>query len=238
MQTPTFETIQRQSVTEQAIRQIRDLVTSGKLMPGHKLPPERSLSEMLGVSRPSLREAIRALTAMGVLEIRQGSGTYVSSLSAELLTHPLSLVLASNGKSLQGLFEIRLILEVAAARWAASAISDEDLNRLAELDRQSHEHIHDLERFIEDDIAFHHTIHEASANPVLSALMESLSILGKGSRMVTAQRLQVRERTCREHRQIYAALREHDPAASAAAMAGHLEHVRAALPDGELARGG
>ena len=238
MQSPTFETIQRQTVTEQAIRQIRDLVTSGKLMPGHRLPPERSLSEMLGVSRPSLREAIRALTAMGILEIRQGSGTYVSSLSAELLTHPLSLVLASNGKSLQGLFEVRLMLEVAAARWAASVISSEDLNRLAELDRQSHEHIDDLERFIEDDIAFHHTIHEASANPVLSALMESLSILGRGSRLMTAQRMEVRETTCREHRQIYAGLCEHDPDASAAAMAAHLEHVRAALPEAELARGG
>lgn len=226
---PTFETIQRQTVTEQAIRQIRELVTSGRLMPGHKLPSERILSDMLGVSRPSLREAIRALGAMGILEIRQGSGTYVSSLSAELLTHPLSLVLATNERSLQGLFEVRLMLEVGAARSAAGSISDEELNQLATLDRESRDHISELHRFVDDDIAFHHVIHEASGNAVLSALMESVSILGKGSRLLTARREDVRERTCREHLEIYEALRRHDADASAAAMASHLEHVRTAI---------
>jgi len=206
-------------------------------MPGQKLPPERSLSEMLGVSRPSLREAIRALAAMGILEIRQGSGTFVSSLSAELLTHPLSLVLATSSKSLQGLFEVRLMLEVGAARSAAKSISDADLSGLGKLDMESRNHLTDLERFVDDDIAFHHLIHEASGNPVLSALMESLSILGKGSRLITAQRMEVRETTCEEHRRILSALRARDSDASGAAMAQHLEHVRTALPDGEAPSG-
>jgi DNA-binding FadR family transcriptional regulator len=87
---------------------------------------------------------------------------------------------------------------------------------------------------VDDDIAFHHVIHEASGNAVLSALMESVSILGKGSRLLTAQRHEVRERTCREHRQIYLALHKHDSEASAAAMTAHLEHVRTALTDSRL----
>ncbi|TAN31773.1 FadR family transcriptional regulator [bacterium] len=221
-----FEKIQRRTVPDEAIRQIKALVASGELEPGHKLPSERTLSEMLGLSRPSLREAIRALGALGILEIRQGSGTYVTSLSAELLAHPLSFVLASNIPALQGLFEVRLMLEVGAARSAAARITDADLKRIKTLTSQLPGQIGDLERFIEGDIAFHQMIHEASGNAVLVALMESLVILGKGSRMLTAKRREIRERTLAEHRQIYRALKAHDPDAAAAAMAAHLRHVR------------
>lgn len=224
---PTFEAIPRRTVTQDAIAQIRNLVASGGLMPGQKLPPERRLAEMLGVSRPTLREAIGALTAMGILESQQGSGTYVAKLSAELLTHPLSLILATNGAALQDLFEVRLMLEVGAARWAAIRIGDPDLRRLRELSTEARHQISNVEAFVDLDIAFHRVIHEASGNAVLAAVMESISILGKESRMHTARRSGVRDRTCREHRDIYHALEAHDPDAAAEAMAAHLQHVRA-----------
>ncbi len=227
---PNFEAIQRHSVTEEAIRQVKVLVTSGELAPGQKLPSERDLSEMLGVSRPSLREAVRALGAMGVLEIRQGSGTYVTQLSAEMLTHPLTFILATNIPLLQGLFDVRLMLEVGAAKAAAARISDSDLSRLESLMKELEGRIGDLESFVDGDIAFHRIIHEASGNAVLTALMESVTILGKGSRLLTARRREVRETTWAEHHKIYRALLAHDADGAAKAMAGHLEHVRTQLP--------
>lgn len=226
---PTFEAIPRRTVTQDAIAQIRNLVASGGLMPGQKLPPERRLAEMLGVSRPTLREAIGALTAMGILESQHGSGTYVAKLSAELLTHPLSLILATNGAALQELFEVRLMLEVGAARWAAIRISDSDLRRLGELSTEARHQISNVEAFVDLDIAFHRVIHVASGNAVLAAVMESISILGKESRMHTAQRRDVREGTCREHGDIYHALEDHDSDAAAEAMKAHLQHVRVVI---------
>ena len=223
---PTFEAIPRRTVTQDAIAQIRNLVASGGLMPGQKLPPERRLAEMLGVSRPTLREAIGALTAMGILESQHGSGTYVAKLSAELLTHPLSLILATNGGALQELFEVRLMLEVGAARAAAIRITDPDLRRLRQLSREGGDQISNVEPFVDLDLAFHRVIHVASGNAVLAAVMESIGLLGKESRMHTAQRLEVREGTCREHREIVRALKAHDPDAAAEAMKAHLEHVR------------
>lgn len=223
---PTFEAIPRRTVTQDAIAQIRNLVASGGLMPGQKLPPERRLAEMLGVSRPTLREAIGALTAMGILESQQGSGTYVAKLSAELLTHPLSLILATNGAALQDLFEVRLMLEVGAARWAAIRIGDPDLHRLRELSTEARYQISNVEAFVDLDITFHRVIHVASGNAVLVAVMESISILSKESRMHTARSSDVREGTCEQHHNIYHALEAHDPDAAAEAMRAHLQHVR------------
>lgn len=223
---PTFEAIPRRTLTQDAIAQIRNLVASGGLMPGQKLPPERRLAEMLGVSRPTLREAIGALTAMGILESQQGSGTYVAKLSAELLTHPLSLILATNGAALQDLFEVRLMLEVGAARWAAIRIGDPDLRRLRELSTEARHQISNVEAFVDLDITFHRVIHIASGNAVLAAVMESISILGKESRMHTARGRDVREGTCKQHHNIYHALEIHDPDAAAEAMRTHLQHVR------------
>jgi DNA-binding FadR family transcriptional regulator len=220
-----FATVERRSVTADAIDQIRGLIVSGTLRPGQKLPTERELSDRLGISRPLVREAMSALVTLGVLEKRHGSGTYVTQLSSDLLAHPFVFILDANRTAQRELFEVRLLLEAGAAAAAARSIDGtalEQLDRLLSTLRASFE---DPEQFLEADTAFHRVVHEASGNLILLTLMESLSALVKRSRALTVGRADVRASTLREHEAIYAALRNHDADAAGRAMHEHLAHV-------------
>src|SRR4051794_24398314 len=110
MATEPFRVVDRSGLADQAVAQIERLIIEGRLEPGQKLPPERELGAKLGVSRPTLREAIRALTAMGLLESRQGDGTFVLDFEARPLLRPARLLLARKG-GLDWLFEVREVLE-------------------------------------------------------------------------------------------------------------------------------
>lgn len=223
-----FVAVSRRKVTAEAIEQIVSRIASGEYLPGQKLPSERELSETLAVSRPTLREVILALGTVGVLETRHGRGTYITSLGSEVLALPLALILEVNREALHDLIQIRLLLEVGAAEAAARNISDEALARLANTRLRASRSIDDIEAFVDEDIAFHRVIHEASNNRMLLALMDSLAAVGRKSRLVTARRREVRESTLREHEAIHQALARHDPAA-AVAMKEHLSHVALAL---------
>ncbi len=225
--TGAFATIERRSVTAEAIAQIRELIAAGTLKPGQKLPTERVLSERMGLSRPLVREAISALVTLGVLEKRHGSGTYVTSLSSELLAHPFVFILDVNRAALRELFEVRLLLEVGAAEAAARTIDDGALAQLDDLLKTLRVSFDDPDRFLEADTAFHRILHEASGNAILLTLMDNLSALIKRSRGLTVGRTEVRASTLREHEAIYAALRGHDPEAAGRAMRAHLSHVLA-----------
>ena len=124
---PSFVTVERQGVVALVIEQIRGLIASGALQPGQCLPGERDLSKLFGVSRPSVREAIRALGFMGILEIRQGSGTCVASTNSESIGHALSSLVRVSREALTDLMEVRIWLEVGAVELAAKWISDEQL---------------------------------------------------------------------------------------------------------------
>lgn len=220
-----FATIERSTAPGKAIEQIKQLVAAGELKPGDRIPPERDLSLMLGISRPTAREAIQALAAMGVLQIRQGSGTYVTSLSSEILAHPLTFVLSANPAVLKDLFGVRQLLEVGAAELAAQRADDDLLERIAKLDEMLASELDNVEAFVEGDIVFHRMIHQAAGNLILTAMMESISVLGRQSRMVTAQERWVRLRTLAEHRAIYDALHSHNPEMAGETMRMHLRHV-------------
>lgn len=224
-----FVTVERRKVTTQAIDQIRRLITSHRFVPGQKLPSERELAEQLGVSRPSLREVILALSALGVLESQHGRGTFVSSLSPDVLALPLALILEVNQDALLNLFEVRLMLEVGAAESAARQISDAALDELIEIRARARRKLDDIEAFVDCDVAFHRAIHEASGNRLLLALMDSLSALGRQSRLITARSRTVRETTLKEHQNIIGVLKRRDPAGAGAAMRQHLAHVARVL---------
>jgi DNA-binding FadR family transcriptional regulator len=213
-------------VTAEAIAQIRGLITARTLLPGQKLPSEPVLSSLLGVSRPALREAIYALAAMGVLEKRQGSGTYVSSLSADLLAHPLAFVLDINRDALRDIMEVRLLLEVGAAESAAQLIDEAGLRHLHDILATLHDALDDPERFLAGDTAFHQVIHAAARNVILVTLMDNLSVWIKRIRMLTVGHADMRAACLREHEEIYQALHDHDPEAAGKAMRAHVEHVR------------
>ena len=123
----------RVSVTSEAIEQVKEMILSGELQPGAKLPRESELAERLGVSRSSLREAVRALSALNVIEVRQGDGTYVTSLTPEVLLEVIGFGIdLVTDPSLLEVFEVRRFLETAATAAAAISITDDELASLRE----------------------------------------------------------------------------------------------------------
>jgi GntR family transcriptional repressor for pyruvate dehydrogenase complex len=164
------------SVTGDAIEQIRELIVSGRWGPGTRLPREADLAQQLGLSRNSLREAVRALSLARVLEVRQGDGTYVSSLEpGELLEPTLFATHLLRGRTVLELFEVRRLLEPEAAALAATRSDQAVVAALrVELDRMyaAGEQVEDL---IEADAAFHDVIGSAPGNAVLRTLLRSLS---------------------------------------------------------------
>jgi DNA-binding FadR family transcriptional regulator len=221
-----LQIIQRRTVAGEAIDQFSKLITEGRLGPGQKLPPERSLATLLGISRPSVREAVSALTAMGILEIRHGKGTYVSMLNPEILAHPFRLLLHANRGAIQELFEIRLLLEEGATRLAAERIDETQLQELREGVARAAATVDDLPAFLLADVSFHQLIHKASGNSIIAGLMESVSALWRESRGVTGQFPDMRSAALRQHRAIYRSLASHDADGAVQAMHKHLMDVR------------
>ncbi|MDX6516353.1 MAG: hypothetical protein QOH73_2019 [Gaiellaceae bacterium] len=211
------------ALTDEAIEKIKALIVAGEFAPGSKLPRERELADRLGLSRSSLREAVRALTLVGVLETRQGDGTYVTSLDADLLLASTAFVseLAS-GPSMLELFQVRRILEPAVTALAAARISDEELD---ELDRCL-EHMAEAqgtEAFVAADESFHKVIRDACGNAMLSSLLSVLSggtVAARIWRGVSEEGSL--ESTLGLHRDIASALRARDAELAAAADLVHL----------------
>ncbi len=197
----------RPSVTDGAIAAITGMIAAGHWRPGDRLPPESGLAAQLGLSRSSLREAVRALTLFRVLDVRRGDGTYVSSLEPRLLMDSIGLVtqLLTDQTTVE-LFEVRRVLEPAAAAMAAVRIGADQRQRLhQELDRMiSARTVEDL---VDADAAFHRVIAQASGNSVLAALLESLSTQTMRARLWRARTEEgVLDATRAEHARIYEAV--------------------------------
>lgn len=226
---PTFAPLPKaQSVAEQIAAEILDLLRQKELRPGDKLPPERELAEMLGVSRPSLREALRALSIMKVVEVRQGDGTYVTTLRPEDLVEHLQFVFLLDDSTLAQLFEARKIVEPGNVALAAARITPAELDELRALLAAAEAAVDDPEAFARADIALHERITAAARNPLLGRFMASIGTLSRASRQKTAAMPGVTAQTAAHHRHIVAALAAGDPAAAAAAMLAHLEQVETA----------
>mgnify|MGYP003852649743 FL=1 len=221
--------IPARSQTDVVIAGIKGMITDGRLGPGSRLPIERDLATELGVSRGSLREGVRALAILGVLETRQGDGTYVTSLDPERLLSPLGILAELHTPAHAGhLLAVRRVLEAESAALAASALTDDDLAALdAILDEVdgilASDPDMDLERFIDTDTAFHRRIAQASGNPALAGMIDSLVGRTHRARLWRAitERGTVRE-TQGEHRAILAELKAHDPERARIRMAVHI----------------
>jgi GntR family transcriptional repressor for pyruvate dehydrogenase complex len=162
-------------VTDDAIDRIKAMLLNGELKPGEKLPREPDLAERLGLSRNSLREAVKALTLIRVLDVRQGDGTYVTSLDPSLLMETMSFVVdLHQDSSVLDFFEVRRIMEPAATALAATRMSDADVVELARL-LESLGPDPTLDELVANDLEFHRRIAEATDNQVLCTLSESLT---------------------------------------------------------------
>ena len=218
----------RVSVTDEAIEKIKGMIVSGELGPGDRLPREADLAEHLGLSRSSLREAVRALSLVRILDVRQGDGTYVTSLDSSLLLDALSFVVdLHQDRSVLALLEARRVLEAETAALAAQRISPEQLAQLrAELEAMPD--CGSVEEFVDNDLRFHRTIAAASGNPVLAKLLESLS--GRTARARIWRGITESgaiDRTLAEHRAIADAIEQRRPEVARAWMNVHLASVEA-----------
>jgi GntR family transcriptional repressor for pyruvate dehydrogenase complex len=227
--TVEFETIRRNAVADEAIATVKRMIVRGALQAGQRLPAERELAAQLGVSRPSLREAIRALIALNILESRHGQGTFVSSLEPELLTEPIDFVLQVADGGAGALFEARSVLEAGIAALAAERATDLELAELEDFARRGRTKVGDTDTFIEHDVEFHDRIRRAARSPILASMLGSVSALSLETRRRTAQSQPVRARSHADHMRMVKTLKARDPEAARRAMLDHLQHVRQAL---------
>jgi GntR family transcriptional repressor for pyruvate dehydrogenase complex len=219
------------SQTDVVISGVKDMLSTRRLKPGDRLPIEKDLAAELQVSRGSLREGVRALSTMGILETRQGAGTFVTNLEpAALLTAMEFWVGLQDGERANQVHTVRRALETEAAAAAATSISDQQLREAEVLLERAHKAIGatpiDHNVAMQCDIEFHRLIAGASRNHVLAALIETVSTKTIRGRMWRS--LHDNEgllATHREHLEILDALRRHDAERARTRMANHLYAV-------------
>jgi len=214
------------SVTDDAIAKIKDMIVSGELQPGDRLPRESDLARRLGISRNSLREAVRALSLVRILDVRQGDGTYVTSLESHVLLDAISFLMdLHHDRNVVHILEARRVLEAATAALAAQYIDEDELSELHRLMDEAAE-CATIEEFVDNDLEFHRRIAIAARNPVLVALLDSLASRTSRARIWRGvMQSDSRERALTEHRAIVAALAEHRPDHARAWAAVHVSGV-------------
>lgn len=200
------------AVTDEAITKIKDMIVSGDLRPGDRLPREADLAERLGLSRNSLREAVKALSLIHVLDVRQGDGTYVTSLEPSLLMGAMEFVVDFHrDDTVLQFLEVRRIIEPAATAMAALRMSDDDV---ADLRRQLDQlaEVPTIDELVAADLEFHRKIADGSGNQVIGSLLDSLSGPTQRARVWRGlTQTGAVERTMAEHRAIVDAIAAHEP---------------------------
>ena len=224
-----LEPVRRSKVYEEVAARIRRLIADGRLKPGDKLPPERELAVALGVSRTSVRDAIRTLQMTGLVEPRQGEGTVVRELSTEALVAPIASALLTRRDLLADLIAVRRMIEPAMARDAARHATPDEIRQMESILTRQAARLEAGGLAIDEDSAFHDMIARASRNQVVLKVIDVLMDLLREGR---ERSLQVRgrpQRSLRGHRQILEAIRRRDGDAAARAMLSHLEQIEEML---------
>lgn len=214
--------------TMQVVNHIRSLIESGTLQPGDKIPPEREFARSLKISRASLRTGIGYMAAMGVMKIRHGVGTFVADGPPQFSTASLSLIGALHGFQSWQMFEARIILESHLAALAAergkqehfSALADEVADMFASMDSPAEYLIHDL--------LFHRIISQASGNPILAAIIETITSALYDARRKTVERSTDMRESAEMHREIYRAIRARNAKEAHNLMEQHLRMAQIA----------
>lgn len=219
-----FETIRRNKVYEEVARQIQNHILE-HLKPGDVLSPERELAQMFGVSRGSVRDAIRSLELIGLLEPQQGRGTVVCEPSADALVGPLATVLVQKRKLVGELLDVRKIIEPAVARRAAQHVTAAQIAEMEKILERHGEKVQRGEMAIEEDSEFHYHVALAADNSVILRIVDVLMDMLRETRQRSLQASGRPQKSLAGHRRILAALKRHDPVASESAMLRHLEKI-------------
>ena len=216
------------ALTDEAILRIKEMILGGQLKPGDRLPREADLAETLGLSRNSLREAVRALALINILDVRQGDGTYVTSLEPHQLLETMSLAVDfMRNRALVELFEVRRLIEPAATALATARMTPEGLSRLRDSLRRM-DAAERVEELVEADDEFHGEISAATGNVALAAFLKNL--YGRTMRARIWRGLAEEDavqRTKVSHRAIYNAIASKDSELARAAATMHIAEVEA-----------
>ena len=221
-----IEPIRKNSVVQEAITKIKELIDQGHFKFGQKLPSERELAKVLGISLPSLREALRALSVLGIVEMRPGSGTFLRSSLGSWSHEPFSLFFDLNPSIHLDLFEARMGIEGLLAELAAKKRTEDDLRRMKVALERMKSHLTDKEEYIKHEIEFHRAIIGAARNVVLQTFMEKMYKVLHESRKKTVEQLKdIYRESYLEHRLIYRRIKEGTPIHARRAMVRNLSRV-------------
>lgn len=226
-----FTSVPREAgLTERTRRQMQELIVSGTLRAGDRLPPEKKLVEQLGVSKTVVREAVRSLAARGLIDVRPGSGMYVMDITANLMSEPMDLIVRSRHLTVENIHEVREVLEIKIAALAAERASAADLAALEESIRRLDDAGLTAVEYAQLDVEFHSRL-AAAANPLFSILINSINDVMLEVRLQAfklGRQKFVRE-AVQQHTKILKYVKRQDAGGAQRAMTEHLMYGRANL---------
>jgi GntR family transcriptional regulator, transcriptional repressor for pyruvate dehydrogenase complex len=224
----SMQELSNSHLTMQVVDHVRSLIESGTLQPGDKIPPEREFARTLKISRASLRAGIGYLAAMGVMKIRHGVGTFVADGPPDFGKASLSLMGALHGFQTWQMFEARIILESSLAALAAERGREEHHTAMAEEVAEMFATIDTPLDYLIHDVLFHRIIAQASGNPILAAVMETVTSSMYDKRRKTVERATDLRESAEMHREIYRAIRARKPDEAKTLMEKHLRMAQTA----------
>lgn len=223
-----MEPIDRAGITELVVQRIKELLARGELKAGSRLPPERELADMLHISRPSLRTALKALSVMGIIRAKPGAGTYIAESLPEIFTEPMHFMTLINHTSVDELFEARRIIEAGLAELAAERATESDIAALTREVEGMKRAVGDPESFLKHDVRFHQAIADAANNKLMSGVMDTVAQLLYHIRRQTIAHARDFDEAIDWHQKIIAAIQKHDGKRAKEMLSGHLRAAHSA----------
>ncbi len=220
-----FRAIHKTRVSEDIIEQVRDLITSGRLKPGDRLPAERELAQALSVGRSAVREAMRALESLGIVEARAGEGTFVAALAGSQGRDPITATLFQAWSTQRKLFEVRRLLEPGLAALAARRATAEHIQKLRAILTEQEAAIRNGKSGGKQDTMFHYVTAEATGNEVLVKIMDSLMDLLSKTREASLQHDERPAQSLKQHQAILDAIEARKPLVAERRMREHIHAI-------------
>jgi GntR family transcriptional repressor for pyruvate dehydrogenase complex len=230
-QPPIFHPIRQRRLYEDIVRQIQILSAERQLQPGDRLPPERELAEILGVSRTSVREAIRVLSAMGLVEVRSGDGTFIREAPTPI--DPAVSSRLSERALLLDLLEARGVIEEEIVALAVRRATNDEIDQMQVLLKRRDRELSGGKNDLETDLLFHHHVAEATRNPVLVSILKTLNEMWLQSRAATGRAPTSPQKAQEFHQAILEAIRMRDEALARGVMNRHMEDMKEDIERGE-----
>jgi len=220
--------IKKINIPEVIAEELKKLIMSGDYKPGDKLSSSTKLAKDMGVGYTTLREALKRLEALNLIEIKQGKGIFVKDTHPDLfVVNPAKHPLRIDKKVLLDMLYVRKIVECEAVKLASQKATKDDLRRLESFLKDMKEEIEDTGRFIEHNVNFHVAVAQASGNIALTEVLTAITrLIAKEQQTVISKIPQAKERGYQYHNQIYKAIENKDEAKAVLLMSKHLEHVK------------